>query len=444
MRLSLDLGLGSVATLNAGGGVPPVTERGLIAIRPTTEDNAGIAIYDEWAEQPADLIFTFNGWTNWTAYTTSVDNLRAKYAGDTRPIIWTIGLNVTGTTLAEAAAGDFDAYYLSVAEKMLAGATWDGHIHVRLAHEFNIPGNYPWEAVNSGHEAEFITAWRRFVDICRGVSDRFRFCWNPNWTSVTTPQYDSALCWPGNGYVDVVGTDLYYDSENDDELPQVHYNYAKTLSPNGLDWIAAFARSKGKPLALCEFGTDWDRPGFIDLMAGWCRDNNVVWAGYFDCTTSLHWQISDDSKPDCGRRFLIDFRDKGAIPALGPWTFEWNSEGFTGVNTGSFSRVDGVAQVTGVSNFAGGAVRTVTGLTIGQAYRIDLDLHTGNKNARVLVRENSAPQALLASPTFNNNTFERKSVTFTATQTAIMLMVQPYAGDGAQVVQFDTIEFYKV
>ena len=78
---------------------------------------------------------------------------------------------------------------------------------LRLGWEFN--GNwFPWSVGSSTDAANFVAFWRQIVTTMRAVpGEKFKFLWNPNGPSPTTYRPDQA--YPGNAYVDYVGTDVY-------------------------------------------------------------------------------------------------------------------------------------------------------------------------------------------------------------------------------------------
>lgn len=444
--MGLGIGIGISPSLGAGvsaaggGGISFV---GRIAARPPTETVSDLAAFSAWLGVPADYATVFLHHSDWTTFSTGLADLTTEFAGV--PVIWAGVLNVTGTTLAQAAAGDFDSYYTSAAQAILAAAPADGSpILVRAGHEFNLPDVYPWELPTSGAHANFITAFRRFVACHRAVSNRFRFVWNPNWTSATTPQYDVTLAYPGDAYVDVIGTDLYYLSATDNASPTVAFNYARDLE-YGLAWQVAFAAAHGKATALCEFGTNWDRPQWIDLIYAWITDNAYAWSGYFDTDFDATYtcRLSNGNLPDSGARFKADFKNGGPIP-LRNHTFFWDNDGFSGGGTAVFSRVGAVAQVTGVSNYGDKASVAWSGLTIGASYRVELDVNTGGKDARITVIQGSAPfDYTTADQTLNNAALAHLVLgTFVASQASHVLQIVPYAGDAAQVVKFDNVQLF--
>lgn len=442
MMLGLGLTISNAALWQGVGGV---SFRQKIGVHPYTPAVLGLTTWDSWFGGVTDFATVFVSHSNWSAWDISIANVVANYAGDARRKIWTMGLNITGTSLVDAADGDFDTHYHDVAVAALADAPADGsEILVRIGHEFNLADTYPWEVITSGHWAEYAAAYRRAVTQFRSVSGRFRFIWCINWITLPDPTTtDLTPAYPGNAYVDIVATDLYYDADAD-TVPSVAFGYARDLANCGLTWLANFGAARGKPLALSEFGLAWDKPQWVDLVYQWVRANNVAYTAYWDHAAG-DYRISDESKPDCTPRFLATFRDHGPSPIFNH-TFAFDNEGFSGSGSSVFGVASQIASITNVSDFTQRAQRGwTTGLTIGQQYRVELDIHTGVKNGRALIVENATPFATLGSVILNTaGAWQHTSFTFTATQTSLNIRVMPYAGDAAQIVQFDNVQLFAV
>jgi hypothetical protein len=438
--------LGSLGGLRASD----VTFTNKLAVRDYNTSAAGVATFDTWLGRTADYVTVFVSHSNWTAFDSSISALVSAYAGDTRPKVWTVGLNVDGTTLDDAAAGTFNSHYLSAAQAILADAPASGFIFIRPGHEFNLASGYPWEAVTSGKAPKYAAAFRQFVATFRSVSSRFRFIWNPNWITIDSlgagSGADITPAYPGDAYVDVIGTDFYYNSSKDDASPDVAFNFVRDLANSGLAWQVAFARAHRKAFCVCEFGTNWDRQKWIDLVYSWVTSNGYAYAGYWDNSVlDFAGRLSDDSKLYSGDRFIQDFKNGGPIPIF-EHTFFWDAESFSGQGaSASFSVVSGVypsyAQVTGVSNFADKAQRTWS-VTNGANYRVELDIDTNSLNAKVQVIQASSPFNVLGTLTTNTTGLTHKTLTFTANQSSVFLQIIPFAGNAAQVVKFNKVELF--
>lgn len=367
-----------------------------LAVRPDEETPAGVEAFNDWLGRPADYILVFQGFKSWTDYTGSIEHFFRAYEGFDTPKIWSIGLNVTGTTLKQAASGAFDGHYAKAARELAAGSPADQPILVRPGHEFNIAGQYPWEVIQSGDWSDYRAAFQRLVRAFRKVSPRFRFIWNPNWTSSSKPQFDVEQAYPGDAYVDYVGLDHYLSAQYSDADPNVAFSYARNLT-YGFAWQVAFAHAHGKLPCLTEFGLDRDEPAWVDLMHGWLVDNGYAFAGYWNANAAFSSKLSDGSYPNSGERFIADF---GSPPQpLLQMTF---ADGPAGLRVEGGARLDvanGVAQISG-SSPADRVERALTGLEPGTAYRLDLDVADAGPAAaiRVLRADTYATLASLAGP----------------------------------------------
>jgi hypothetical protein len=100
-------------------------------------------------------------------------------------------------SLGQIANGEADACFRSFGAGL---AAWDHRLFLRIYWEFN--GNwFPW----SGTGSQFISAWRRTVDVLRSVGVRkASFVW-----AAASSQCCFADYYPGNRYVDWVAADGY-------------------------------------------------------------------------------------------------------------------------------------------------------------------------------------------------------------------------------------------
>jgi hypothetical protein len=165
---------------------------------------------------------------------------------------------------------------------------------------------FDWSA--DGHEADYIGCFRQIVTTMRAVpGQNFTFNWNPAGTangSVADGSY------PGNGYVDQIGVDVYdwvyrpgvYDNKAS-QTParrQAAFRTAwqlKLAGDHGLNYWASFAAAHGKPLTIPEWGLadrlndnygGGDDPYFIQHMFDFVyhKANNVAYAIYFNTRSS--------------------------------------------------------------------------------------------------------------------------------------------------------------
>lgn len=173
--------------------------------------------------------------------------------------------------LIQTTNGLYDSAYLTVAQNAVA-AGHDRDIF-RIGHEFN--GSwYLWclgRAGGASNAQLYIEAFRHVVNVMRSVSTNFRFDYNMDrggWDFDTHTVDVKSLCYPGDAYVDIIGTDIY------DTDPWA------TVKSN-LDEAWSFAVSHNKPFSIPEWGL-WsygDHPAFISNMYQWLTNRPGSGAG---------------------------------------------------------------------------------------------------------------------------------------------------------------------
>jgi hypothetical protein len=207
------------------------------------------------------------------------------------PIIPTDASGNAQGTLAAGAAGQYNSYYVTLADSLVSGGAPNAVL--RLGWEFT--GNwYPWQVTDATDAANYAAYFRNIVTSMRSVPGQsFKFVWNPNAGNSFGSAYTPAQAYPGSAYVDYVGIDVYDESWSTPATPQ--NAWANQLSQSwGLNWLAGFAAAEGKPMVFPEWGTDitsdghgmGDDPYFIDQFANWIVQNNVAWTSYFDFDAS--------------------------------------------------------------------------------------------------------------------------------------------------------------
>jgi hypothetical protein len=156
----------------------------------------------------------------------------------------------------------------------------------------------------------------------RTVSAQFRFSWSVNNGHNRLP---AELGWPGDGYVDTVGVDIYdYSTAWYPAPPGVTIDEARAKvwqtqleGDHGLRYWVQFARRHGASLGLSEWGLAWRADGhaggdntyFLEQIDRFLRDpaNNVAYATYFnsqDTATLRHNLLSADTEfAEAARRF---------------------------------------------------------------------------------------------------------------------------------------------
>jgi hypothetical protein len=215
-------------------------------------------------------------------------------------------------TLAEGATGAYNPYFTILAENLVNDN--EANTILRLGWEFN--GNwFTWSVANAADAENFVAYWRQIVTTMRAVPGaRFKFLWNPNAPSPTT--YTPAQAYPGNAYVDYVGTDVYDNFWGTPFTPPAAWAHQLTQQW-GLDWLAAFAVDHNKPVAIPEWSDEYrddghglgDDPTFIDNMAEWFVTNKVAFAGVWshDSSATYRNDLLDGTFPKSLAEFKKDF-----------------------------------------------------------------------------------------------------------------------------------------
>ena len=193
----------------------------------------------------------------------------------------------SGGTLAAGAAGQYDSYFVTLADSLVSGGQADAIL--RLGWEFN--GNwYAWSVTDATDAANFVGYFQHIVDAMRSVPGQaFRFVWNPNGGGSYGNAYTPDQTYPGDAYVDYIGTDVYDGCWCTPQTPQNAWSQ-QLSQPWGLNWLAGFAAAHGKPVVFPEWGIEirsdghgmGDDPYFITQFAAWITANNVAWTSYFN------------------------------------------------------------------------------------------------------------------------------------------------------------------
>jgi Glycosyl hydrolase family 26 len=192
----------------------------------------------------------------------------------------------TGNWRERGANGDFDAHITTLGRNLVAAGLGDAII--RLAPE----ANGDWHHDNVGADADDFAAWRKFwarwVKTMRAVPGaRFTFDWNLNAGFRALPL---EAIYPGDDVVDIVGLDVYDRAGQPLPDPQTEARWTAIASqPGGVAEIVSFARARGKPLSIPEWGLQAGEDGgggdnsrFVEAVADLVADQPVVYQSYFN------------------------------------------------------------------------------------------------------------------------------------------------------------------
>lgn len=221
--------------------------------------------------------------------------------------------NATGATFQVdyIAFGNYDEWYRRAALDLASLRPNDPVLFIRIGWEFN-SGSYQWTPTGTNGAANYATVFRRIVDIFRSVSPRYRFEWCPNFKAAGI---DLEACYPGDGYVDIIGIDLYDSVPNFGYKggPAARWHYYLT-EVGGLDWVRDFAVKRGKLLAFTEWGVGHggdDNDLFVEKVQQWLADNRVIYHHYWDFdgrdSDDYDGSLRDGTPPNAAQQYVFSF-----------------------------------------------------------------------------------------------------------------------------------------
>lgn len=156
-----------------------------------------------------------------------------------------------GATLEQGANGAFNAHYVLLAQRLVAGGWIDAAL--RLGWEMN--GNwFAWSAI--GQQAAWIEYWHQIVTSIRSVpgTAKIEFVLNP--TMGDTGAGDLATYEPAADEWDLYGFDTY--DNNWGSYPGAAAAWQQFETENfGLEWLVAASKRTGKPMCFPESGRGW-------------------------------------------------------------------------------------------------------------------------------------------------------------------------------------------
>lgn len=144
--------------------------------------------------------------------------------------------------LNDIVAGSYDSRLLTLLTTM---GLSPNPVYVRFAHEMDLPNVYPWEGQPP---SLYVAAYRHVVDLARAHNvNNIRWVWSPAGVPGAEDYY------PGDDYVDVVGTTILYDSY-----------WAGSYRPTfySLQSVRAWLQDFGKPVWIAELCVGNEDPAF--------------------------------------------------------------------------------------------------------------------------------------------------------------------------------------
>ncbi|BEP13509.1 hypothetical protein acdb102_18200 [Acidothermaceae bacterium B102] len=280
--------------------------------------------FGTWRKAPITAVTVYTAVDSW-ANITAMGSI-GYWSGINVHHVWSMPLipEDGSSTLEKAAAGSYDAKYVTVAQKLVAGG--DGNATMRLGWEFS--GDwFGWNGVKD--PAAFAGAFRHAVTAMRSVAGaHFTFDWDP-----ALLQADPTNMWPGDAYVDIVSADTYDTSYASGYPASNHtavWNQIMT-GKFGWNWLINFAQAHGnKRLAIPEWGVRYmcdghgggDDPNFIDQIRTFVNTHDVAFETYFDANDNScsRFMIRGGDFPKASAEYQKLFSTAGQTPVTPPTT----------------------------------------------------------------------------------------------------------------------------
>jgi hypothetical protein len=235
-----------------------------------------------------------------------------------------VPLTYDGQSLASTANGSNDAEFTQMAQQLVAAG--QGNDTIRLGVEMN----GPWATDNyDGNPQDFINAYNNAAEAMKAVPGaNFSFDWNPangEYNNIPVEDY-----YPGSANVNSIGVDVYdQDWGNTNATPAQTWN-TLTTEAGGLNELAAFAQTEGKPFSIPEYAVaapygqagnanagmygSGDDASFINNIADFLNTQanaeGVAFQSYFD-SPSGGVGTTLETSPNSYNAYVQDFSNGG-------------------------------------------------------------------------------------------------------------------------------------
>jgi mannan endo-1,4-beta-mannosidase len=265
----------ALAQPSAGGSVHQTSLRYLgIHVPDAPGSYAGVDQFAQAIGRQPNLVSYYSPW---------LESFQAGFATSAaaHKAITLVQIDPTNVSLAEVAAGRYDAYLLSYAAAVKA---FGAHIVLSFGHEMN--GNWSSWGYQHTSSAVFVAAWRHIVTLFRSAgADNVTWMWTVNIVdnNLLTPIPDPSPWWPGRAYVNWVGIDgYYYDSST---------TFSSLFGPTIVD-VRALTQD---PILIAETGAEPSagQPAKINDLFNGIRTYGLLGFVWFDENTEGRaWRIT--------------------------------------------------------------------------------------------------------------------------------------------------------
>ncbi|GIF00297.1 glycoside hydrolase family 26 protein [Paractinoplanes rishiriensis] len=252
-------------------------------------DTASVQSFCTARGRSCPIAHTYTERTSFAAMTTGSSWTFEHFADFPGVLVISQGLVPEGgeAQMAGCAAGEFDDLWRGFGTLMTRQGRADSI--VRLGWEVNVEA-MPWRGLDT---QTYISCFRRAATALRATNPKVLIDWtvNAHRTPAGLCGGLSTNCYPGDDYVDIVGIDNY------DHFPwsPTKEVFDRTAArPEGLTWLYDFARERGKPFSVGEWGVvptadaGKENPDYVKWMHEWFAAHApaLAYEAYFsDCSS---------------------------------------------------------------------------------------------------------------------------------------------------------------
>ncbi|MGW2230065.1 glycosyl hydrolase [Streptomyces formicae] len=213
-----------------------------------------------------------------------------------------VGDTEVAALLKQGAAGDFDAHFTKLAERLVALGVPDTVIV--LGWEMN--GTTYTHRCGPDPES-WKTYWKKIVTAMRAVpGQKFTFDFTPSRGRDAVPWTD---CYPGDDVVDIVGMDSY-------DQPRGMSFDEQVKEPYGLQAHVDFAAAHNKPISYPEWGLfrNGDNEEYMRRMLEWMEAKKPLYNTVTDYCPHGVWQCKQNPDASAVYRELLSGRTDNPTP----------------------------------------------------------------------------------------------------------------------------------
>jgi hypothetical protein len=277
----------------AGGSIPDDSKADCASVGPSV---SALSSFERLVGRGFDCAVVFNNaspdWSGWVSpwFLSDADPYNwgrwVRAPGVHRQLIISQSLfpsDLNGSDWLHAGAGGAYVQYARTLARNLVAAGL-GNSAIRLAHEANDVGAPYALGTTETDWALWRQFWRRTVIAMRSVPGAhflFDWCISAYWRPIPLSKW-----YPGDDVVNIIGIDAY-DSGVPVGANRWHRIYTQ---PDGIREVLRFARGRGKPISIPEWGLaladpqslgGGDDPAYVNGIADIVKHNPVAYQAYF-------------------------------------------------------------------------------------------------------------------------------------------------------------------